>query len=97
MRAGLGVWIGSNDVCGAKVNRTPDLLIANETLYQLSYSPLCFSAYARPPSQTQTAADADQRSVAPLGTGLIGCDSRRRGPPGQRRGMAQRFRPVHIG
>ena len=25
---------------GAKGSRTPDLLIANETLYQLSYSPL---------------------------------------------------------
>ena len=25
---------------GAKESRTPDLLIANETLYQLSYSPL---------------------------------------------------------
>ena len=26
--------------CGAKENRTPDLFIANETLYQLSYSPV---------------------------------------------------------
>jgi hypothetical protein len=26
---------------GAKGIRTPDLLIANETLYQLSYSPFC--------------------------------------------------------
>src|SRR5699024_11809456 len=65
-----GVWIGTNDVCGAKGNRTPDLLIANETLYQLSYSPLRFSAYARTPSQTKTAADADRRSVALLVTGL---------------------------
>ena len=25
--------------CGAKGNRTPDLFVANEALYQLSYSP----------------------------------------------------------
>src|SRR5699024_12868889 len=80
-----------NDVCGAKGNRTPDLLIANETLYQLSYSPLCFSAYARPPSQTKTAADADQRAVALLVTGLIGGDSRPWATPMQGRVMAQGF------
>lgn len=27
-------------------NRTPDLFIANETLYQLSYGPECESRYA---------------------------------------------------
>ena len=27
--------------CGAKENRTPDLVIANDALYQLSYSPKC--------------------------------------------------------
>ena len=32
-----GTWIG-----GAKGSRTPDLLIANETLYQLSYDPINF-------------------------------------------------------
>ncbi len=26
-------------ICGGKGIRTPDLLIANETLYQLSYTP----------------------------------------------------------
>src|SRR5699024_6312793 len=41
----------SKSVCGAKGNRTPDLLIANETLYQLSYSPFRISAYARTPQQ----------------------------------------------
>ena len=29
------------ETCGAKGNRTPDLLDANETRYQLRYSPLC--------------------------------------------------------
>lgn len=34
---------------GAKGNRTPDLLDANETRYQLRYSPLALSrSYARP-------------------------------------------------
>ena len=28
---------------GAEGNRTPDLLIANETLYQLSYDPIQFT------------------------------------------------------
>ena len=27
------------EICGGKGIRTPDLLIANETLYQLSYTP----------------------------------------------------------
>ncbi len=27
-------------ICGGKGIRTPDLLIANETLYQLSYTPV---------------------------------------------------------
>src|SRR5699024_11860182 len=92
-----GVWIGSNDVCGAKGNRTPDLLIANETLYQLSYSPLRFSAYARTPSQTKTAADTDRRSVALLVTGLIGGYRRQRMKPMKRRAMAHEFRTVDIG
>src|SRR5699024_1061662 len=86
-----GVWIGTNDVCGAKGNRTPDLLIANETLYQLSYSPLRFSAYARTPSQTKTAADTDRRSVALLVTGLIGGYSRQRAHPMKGRVLAQEF------
>lgn len=36
---------------GAKGNRTPDLFIANETLYQLSYSPVPLTA-ARQPQRT---------------------------------------------
>ena len=70
------MWIGTNDVCGAKGNRTPDLLIANETLYQLSYSPFRISAYARTPQQTKTAADAVRLAVALLVTGLLGGYSR---------------------
>ena len=31
---------GSCEICGGKGIRTPDLLIANETLYQLSYDPI---------------------------------------------------------
>ena len=31
---------------GAEGNRTPDLLIANETLYQLSYDPIQFTTSA---------------------------------------------------
>ena len=30
--------------CGAKGSRTPDLVDANDALYQLSYSPVCSSA-----------------------------------------------------
>ena len=30
-------------ICGGKGIRTPDLLIANETLYQLSYTPVYLS------------------------------------------------------
>jgi hypothetical protein len=33
------LWIGSVTWCGAEGNRTPDLLDANETRYQLRYSP----------------------------------------------------------
>lgn len=36
----LGYFCGI--ICGAKGNRTPDLRIANATLYQLSYSPVAF-------------------------------------------------------
>lgn len=36
----LGYFCGI--ICGAKGNRTPDLRIANATLYQLSYSPIAF-------------------------------------------------------
>ena len=35
---GLGIWFDWDG--GAMGSRTPDLLIANETLYQLSYDPI---------------------------------------------------------
>jgi hypothetical protein len=37
----LGWWNRESvpEICGGKGIRTPDLLIANETLYQLSYTP----------------------------------------------------------
>ena len=34
-----GVPLGRSEIGGGKGIRTPDLLIANETLYQLSYTP----------------------------------------------------------
>ena len=33
---GASIWVGGG---GAEGSRTPDLLIANEALYQLSYGP----------------------------------------------------------
>ena len=33
------LWTGALTSCGAEGNRTPDLLDANETRYQLRYSP----------------------------------------------------------
>jgi hypothetical protein len=35
----LGLEFCLSKICGGKGIRTPDLLIANETLYQLSYTP----------------------------------------------------------
>ena len=35
----IGSGILLAQICGGKGIRTPDLLIANETLYQLSYTP----------------------------------------------------------
>ena len=48
---------------GARGIRTPDLLIANETRYQLRHSPK--DGYTLAPSQTITQADHDQRGFAP--------------------------------
>ena len=39
-RNGAGIHRPHFNLCGAKGNRTPDLLDANETRYQLRYSPL---------------------------------------------------------
>src|SRR5699024_6348118 len=88
---------GPKSVCGAKGNRTPDLLIANETLYQLSYSPWRISAYARTPQQTKTAADAVRLAVALLASGLAGEHCRPCVPSMKARAMAQEFGTVVIG
>ena len=37
--SGYGVFAGLPGPGGAEGNRTPDLVIANDALYQLSYSP----------------------------------------------------------
>ena len=51
-------------VCGgARGIRTPDLLIANETRYQLRHSPK--DGYTLAPSQTITQADRNQHAFAP--------------------------------
>ncbi len=47
-RASRGVFLG-----GAKGNRTPDLLDANETRYQLRYSPKTLRPYQPVPRQTE--------------------------------------------
>ena len=54
-------------VCGgARGIRTPDLLIANETRYQLRHSPK--DEYTLAPSEAFTQADHDQRGFAPKTT-----------------------------
>ena len=51
-------------VCGgARGIRTPDLLIANETRYQLRHSPK--DEYTLAPSEAFTQADHNQRGFAP--------------------------------
>ena len=48
---------------GARGIRTPDLLIANETRYQLRHSPK--DGYTLAPSEVFTQADRNQRTFAP--------------------------------
>ena len=48
---------------GARGIRTPDLLIANETRYQLRHSPK--DGYTLAPSQTITQADRNQHAFPP--------------------------------
>ena len=48
---------------GARGIRTPDLLIANETRYQLRHSPK--DEYTLAPSEVFTQADRNQRTFAP--------------------------------
>ena len=48
---------------GARGIRTPDLLIANETRYQLRHSPK--DGYTLAPSEAFTQADHNQRGFAP--------------------------------
>ena len=48
---------------GARGIRTPDLLIANETRYQLRHSPK--DGYTLAPSQTITQADRNQHAFTP--------------------------------
>ena len=48
---------------GARGIRTPDLLIANETRYQLRHSPK--DGYTLAPSEVSTQADREQQVIAP--------------------------------
>ena len=48
---------------GARGIRTPDLLIANETRYQLRHSPK--DGYTLAPSKVSTQADREQQVIAP--------------------------------
>lgn len=52
------------EVCGARENRTPDLLDANETRYQLRYSPECVTCVES--TGIEPASRTLQRSVATL-------------------------------
>lgn len=65
----LGYFCGI--ICGAKGNRTPDLRIANATLYQLSYSPIAFEQ----PSWSSCKSSIFRRySRCGLGSKLAGSD-----------------------
>ena len=69
-------------ICGGKGIRTPDLLIANETLYQLSYTPEIFG---KPPVKVQNLiciSTGTPTRFAPLVTCL---------PPTPARGAQKRF------